>query len=131
MSALLDWHTLPHAPSVGTVICAISDLPASGARLFWFGPADGKRFGIIVLREGDEIRAYVNRCAHFGVPLSQTDEHLIVKPGKSLVCNVHYARYRWQDGSCEFGDCDGENLIPLPLSIADQQLRIGEDPLKP
>ncbi|HRE16088.1 MAG TPA: Rieske 2Fe-2S domain-containing protein [Rhodocyclaceae bacterium] len=121
----MDWQALPHAPPPGTVICTINDLPASGGRLFWFGPADDKRFGLIVVRDGDDIHAYVNRCAHFGVPLSQTDEHLILKPGKSLVCNVHYARYRWQDGTCESGDCDGENLIPLPLTIAGHQLLIG------
>jgi len=125
MNAPLDWRTLPHAPAAGTVICTLSDLPPSGARLFWFGPAEGKRFGIIVLRADDAIHAYVNRCAHFGVPLSQTDEHLIIKPGKSLVCNVHYARYRWQDGTCEFGDCDGENMIPLPLVVANAQLLVG------
>lgn len=123
MTTPLDWRTLPHAPPTGTVVCALAELP-QGGRLFWFGPAEGKRFGIIVLSDGDAVHAYVNRCAHFGVPLSQTDQHLILKPGKHLVCNVHYARYRWADGTCEFGDCDGENLIPLPVQIVGDQLLI-------
>lgn len=121
---MTDWQALPHAPAPGTPLCSLAELPASGGRLFWFGPEDGKRFGLIVLREGDAVHAYVNRCAHFGVPLSQTQEHLIVKPGKSLVCNVHYARYRWADGSCEFGDCDGEGLLVVPLTLRDGTLEI-------
>lgn len=118
------WHTLPHAPASGTEVCLLAVLPPGSTRLFWFGPETGKRFGLLVSRHGDTVVAYVNRCAHFGVPLSETERHLIVTPGERITCNVHYARYHWQDGSCASGDCDGEPLLPVALRIEQGQIYI-------
>ena len=74
---------------------------------------------LLLLRSGQEVKAYVNRCAHFGVPLAARQDLLIFQAHTSLTCNVHYARYRWADGVCESGDCVGESLIPVPLQVSD------------
>ena len=81
-------------------------------------------FKAILLRSGEQVFAYVNRCAHFGVPLAEKMEQLIFKPGQSLSCNVHYARYGWRDGSCQDGECDGEGLLPVPLEARDDAVVI-------
>lgn len=81
------------------------------------GPTD-KPFRLLVLRSGEVVFGYLNRCAHFGVPLAASVERLIFKPHLSISCNVHYARYRWADGYCELGDCEGESLLPVPLTVA-------------
>ena len=84
-------------------------------------------FRMILLRSGLDVKAFVNRCAHFGVPLAVRQTQVLFKPHASISCNVHYARYRWADGSCEFGDCAGESLIPVPLAIAaDGELTIAD-----
>jgi nitrite reductase/ring-hydroxylating ferredoxin subunit len=86
-------------------------------------------FRLLLLRSGLAVHAFVNRCAHFGVPLAARQEHLIQTPLVSLTCNVHYARYRWADGVCEWGDCEGESLIPVPLDVdRDGTIRIGMHP---
>ena len=75
------------------------------------------------------MTAYVNRCAHFGVPLAARQEQLIFKPHTSITCNVHYARYRWADGVCESGECEGESLIAVPLDVrADGTIHIAAAP---
>ena len=79
--------------------------------------AGGTPFRYLLLRSGDTVHAYVNRCAHFGVPLAAKPEQLIFKPHASISCNVHYARYRWSDGFCESGDCAGESLLPIPVVV--------------
>jgi nitrite reductase/ring-hydroxylating ferredoxin subunit len=82
-------------------------------------------FGVLLLRSGADIKAYVNRCAHFGVPLAARQELLQFTPHTSLTCNVHYARFRWNDGVCDRGDCEGEGLIPIPLVVdTDGAIRI-------
>ena len=82
-------------------------------------------FHLLLLREGAQVRAFVNRCPHFGVPLAARQTQLISKPGTSITCNVHYARFRWSDGVCESGECVGEGLMPVPLDVsADGQLTI-------
>jgi nitrite reductase/ring-hydroxylating ferredoxin subunit len=88
-------------------------------------PGD-KPFGYLLLRSGTTVKAYVNRCAHFGVPLAARQDLLIFNPHVSVSCNVHYARYRWLDGMCESGDCAGEALLTIPLDVdAQGTIRVG------
>jgi nitrite reductase/ring-hydroxylating ferredoxin subunit len=84
-------------------------------------------FPVLLLRSGEEVKVYANRCAHFGVPLAAKQEQLLFKPHISITCNVHYARYRWADGVCESGECEGESLIAIPVVVnAQGQIRIAE-----
>lgn len=120
------WHTLPNAPAPGTQVAMLAELPDGQATLRIIPSAgdltQAKPFGVVVLRSGDHVKAFVNRCAHFGVPLAAKQEQLIFKPHISISCNVHYARYRWSDGVCEYGDCEGESLSPVPLHVSGQGL---------
>ena len=122
----LFWFELPNAPTMGTNLCRIEDIPDGGAKMMSFDrindestQVDKPPFSLLMLRSEKDVIAYVNRCAHFGVPLSKLPEHLIINPHHSISCNVHYARYRWHDGYCEWGDCEGESLINIPLEIGD------------
>ena len=66
------------------------------------GAGPGQPFKLL-LRNGLDVTAFANRCAHFGVPLTSKQSQLIFTPLVSITCNVHYARYRWADGVCEAG----------------------------
>ncbi len=116
------WHQLPGAPAAGTVVGPLHGFAEDVASLVTLA-AQGDAaevtggFKLLVLRTGPGVHAFANRCAHFGVPLATTPEQLISTPLKSLTCNVHYARYRWADGACEAGECNGEALIAVPLVV--------------
>ena len=122
------WHELPNAPAAGTAVLPLAELDDGQARLVDLAPpadaqgAAAAPFRLILARSGTQVVAYVNRCAHFGVPLAQRQEHLLFTPHQRLTCNVHYARYRWHDGSCESGECDGEGLLAVPLVVDDSGL---------
>ncbi|WP_342616442.1 Rieske 2Fe-2S domain-containing protein [Rhodoferax sp. GW822-FHT02A01] len=124
------WHQLPHAPAPGTALLHRDAVP-DGAVLMHsvVTSADAETpasFRLLLLRSGDTVTAFANRCAHFGVPLANSQDKLIFKAHTSITCNVHYARYRWADGMCEQGDCVGESLIAVPLQCdAEGMLRIG------
>ena len=105
------WYEMPGAPAPGTVIGRLSELTDATAHRTP-GP-----FSLILLREGDTVKAYVNRCAHFGVPLAAEGFPILQVPLTSIQCNVHYAHYRWSDGSCLSGDCDGDGLLPVPVAV--------------
>jgi nitrite reductase/ring-hydroxylating ferredoxin subunit len=122
MTEPTHWHQLPNAPAPGTVLGALHLLP-DGIPTMLALPAEPP-FRYLLLRSGAEVKAYVNRCAHFGVPLAAKQEQLIFQPHQSLSCNVHYARYRWSDGMCVAGDCEGERLLPIPV-VVDAQGGIG------
>ncbi|MDT8992495.1 Rieske 2Fe-2S domain-containing protein [Curvibacter sp. APW13] len=123
------WQQIPGAPSHGEILARLSDLDDGQARMGLWRSATATEstpaFPYLLLRSGNTVRAYVNRCAHFGVPLAQKQEHLKFMPHASITCNVHYARYDWQDGRCLGGDCDGEGLLAIPVEVgADGAIRI-------
>lgn len=119
------WAEVPHAPALGTLICPLEALP-DGMATPWVMGAEAAPFRLLLLRSAGAVHAYVNRCAHFGVPLAAKPTQLIFQPHQSITCNVHYARYGWQDGACLSGECEGEGLLAVPVVIADGQLWVAE-----
>lgn len=113
------WQELPNAPAPGTELGHLQALPDGQATMHTLGAAgsEDKPFRVLLLRSGPQVRAFVNRCAHFGVPLAERQDLLIFQPYTSITCNVHYARYRWNDGACIAGDCEGESLLPIPVTV--------------
>lgn len=115
------WFDLPNAPSTHTELAFINDIPDGGVKMVSLelkpDAISQVPFKCVLLRSGDNVAAYVNRCAHFGMPLSAKPEHLKFDSHVSISCNVHYARFRWHDGYCEHGDCVGESLIAIPITI--------------
>lgn len=103
-------------PPAGTEVCRLSVLPDGGGRMFVLAAPSGE-FRLLVLRSGAQCFGYENRCPHFGIPLAERDDQLILKPHQSVTCNTHYARFRWQDGYCESGDCAGDALVPVALRV--------------
>jgi nitrite reductase/ring-hydroxylating ferredoxin subunit len=68
----------------------------------------------IVVRVGDEVRAYRNRCVHQDSPL----EGAWVRRGV-LTCPLHFWRYRVEDGSLLGSD---RKLEPLPVDVVDGEV---------
>ena len=122
----LCWQDLPNAPSPGFVLARLDDIPDGGVHLL---PLDGgaNPFPVILLRSGDIVFAYVNRCAHFGVPLASRVEHLYAQPHEHIRCSVHYARYRWQDGLCVQGDCVNEYLLKIPVVVTGGNVVVSDE----
>lgn len=123
------WYDVPHAPAPGTVLGQFSALADGSATMLEITNPNGAGtppvFRYLLLRSGPEVNAYVNRCAHFGVPLAARQDLLLYQPHVRITCNVHYAHYRWSDGLCTAGDCEGESLLVIPLVIdADGTIRI-------
>jgi len=137
MTQTPPWHSLPGAPAPGTPLCAREDIPDGEARLLAlvgdevvFDMVPAHVFSVVLARNGSRVQAWVNRCAHFGVPLARKQSQLIFVTGKSISCNVHYARYGWDDGRCLSDECAGEGLVPLPLAEdADGVLCIASEPV--
>ena len=126
------WSTLSHAPAPGTALLCSRDALPDGQATLWeldTGGGPGQPFKLLLLRNGLDVTAFANRCAHFGVPLAARQSQLIFTPLVSITCNVHYARYRWADGVCEAGECAGESLVRVPLHISDNgAMRIATTP---
>ena len=115
-----DWRQRRFAPPSGTPLCTVAEIADGGAREFVYG--EGKdAFRLTLLRDGDVAYAYVNSCPHFGIPLNSPD---FVTTQRRVICVSHYARFRFRDGYCEDGPCQGASLEPIPLALDEGAIRI-------
>jgi nitrite reductase/ring-hydroxylating ferredoxin subunit len=118
----MAWHEHAAAPTAGTELCPFTDIPDGGVREFVF---EGERdpFRMIVVRYGDDARAYVNRCPHFLIPMN-TGAGGFLTVGNVLWCGQHSAQFRFEDGYCIDGPCKGGALEEIPLAREDGTLCI-------
>lgn len=124
----MTWSDYPNAPAVGTALCAASDVRPGVPKGVFFGP-ENARFHALVLQSKDGIRAYVNLCPHFRIPLNGGDGPFL-RAGDILWCRYHSAQFREEDGFCIDGPCKGGRLEPVPVLIeADGTVRIAGDPV--
>jgi nitrite reductase/ring-hydroxylating ferredoxin subunit len=103
-------------PQPGTDVCALADVADGGARVVafktgWFP------FEVIVVRTGDAVFGYVNECKHMPVPLNLLDDHAVETVKHHMLCDHHCATFRFSDGYCVEGPCQGESLTAVPLAI--------------
>ncbi len=128
MSDPRHWYEVLNAPAPGTALAHLQDIADGQVRMV----ATPEDFKVLLLRTGDAVHAFVNRCAHFGVPLAARQEQLMFKPHQSITCNVHYAKFRWSDGACASGECDGVGLLPIPVTCDDTgTIHIAAEPRHP
>jgi nitrite reductase/ring-hydroxylating ferredoxin subunit len=107
-----------------TDLCALADVPDGSGRTFSFG--EGKAaFGIIVLRDGENVTAYVNLCPHFWIPLNVREHPTTFRA--HVLCANHYAAFRFADGYCVEGPCEGSSLEPVPLAVHDGRVTVEVD----
>ncbi|MEM7409473.1 MAG: Rieske (2Fe-2S) protein [Myxococcota bacterium] len=99
-----------------TAVCRLDDLPDPGARGFVVDGGDGAQ-RVIVLREGDVVRVFENRCPHRGTPLDLRPDDFLDREGEHLVCATHGALFRKDDGHCIAGPCTGDRLEPFEARV--------------
>jgi nitrite reductase/ring-hydroxylating ferredoxin subunit len=114
----------------GSELCRIADLERTGAKCVHLPDAD-RRFprAVVVVRVGDHVRAFRNRCPHRGTPLETFPDEILDRQTGALVCSTHGARFRASDGVCVSGPCPGARLEPVAIAIdGDRVVLAGRPP---
>lgn len=102
------------------ILCRLEEIPEGAAR--GFPPPRGGGLGLFAVRREGQVRVYVNACPHAGLPLEPLP-HRFLDPRKQVIlCSVHGARFRIEDGTCVTGPCIGEALEAVPARIVDGQV---------
>ena len=109
------------------VLCYVSDLNDPGTRAFTVGEGDWPLRGFLV-RQGDEVCAYVNRCPHAGHPLNLRPDEFLAPDHSLIVCNSHGAMFEIQSGRCVAGPCVGASLERVPIRIEAGAVLLDGDP---
>ena len=95
-------------------LCRLDEIADPGARGFDLETGHGP-LSLIVVRLGQAVHGYVNRCPHQGTPLETFPDRFLSRDGTELICTTHGARFRAVDGLCTRGPCKGQKLRPCSL----------------
>tara|TARA_B100001057_G_scaffold322902_1_gene323135 strand:- start:955 stop:1209 length:255 start_codon:yes stop_codon:yes gene_type:complete len=77
-------------------------------------------FRMFLVRFGsDMIRAYVNRCPHYSLPLNHQPDRFLTHNGDRIMCRQHLALFALEDGRCLGGACEGVGLTAIPIDVCD------------
>jgi nitrite reductase/ring-hydroxylating ferredoxin subunit len=98
------------------VVCRLSELGTHGTRAFTLGGGDWPLRGFVV-RVGDVVRGYVNRCPHAGHPLNLLPQRFLTPDGTLILCSSHGALFEKNTGYCVAGPCAGRSLTPVALEL--------------
>lgn len=101
-------------------LCMLDDIPDGGALEIAGQPAGSP--GIVVLRRGEEAWAYRNVCPHFSIPLNYEPNTFWAYDAELLMCAHHSAMFRFEDGLCIDGPCQGAALTPVAICIEQGQI---------
>lgn len=96
-------------------LCRLEEIADGKARGF-SGVSSGF-MGLLAVRQGGRVRVYVNACPHIGVPLEIMPDRFLDGAGRRIVCAVHGATFRIEDGFCLTGPCAGDSLEAVPARI--------------
>jgi nitrite reductase/ring-hydroxylating ferredoxin subunit len=107
------------------VICRVEDLELHGARAFTIGGGDWPLRGF-VLRTGQGVQGYVNRCPHAGHPLNLLPGRFLSADGALILCSSHGALFEKATGYCVAGPCAGRALTPLALDVRSGLVMLAE-----
>ncbi len=102
-------------------LCTLADIPDPGSKSL----GDDSTDALFAVRQGDEVRVYRNRCPHAGMPLNWMPDRFLDRDKERILCTVHGARFRIEDGECVSGPCPGEHLEAVPATVQDGVVWIG------
>lgn len=102
----------------GVALGPLALIPDGEARNFVLEMRAGRFHGFVV-RRGDAVHGYVDRCPHMGLPLAQQLDAYLSDDGGLIACSWHGALFRIDDGHCVGGPCAGAALQPWPVAVRD------------
>ena len=95
------------------------DAIADGALAAADAIIDGAPESLILYRDGDAIRAWLNICPHAGRRLDWSPGQFLKSRDGLLVCAVHGASFELRHGGCVAGPCRGDRLNAVAVEVRD------------
>lgn len=103
-------------------ICASSEVEEGGKGVRFPVTAGGEDRTGFVIRYGNIIYGYLNRCAHVPIELDWNEGEFFESSGLYLMCSTHGAIYMPETGRCAGGPCRGGSLRSITVFEQDNQI---------
>ena len=98
------------------------DLIADGEARNYVLQIGQNRFHGFVVRKGEAVFGYVDRCPHAGLPLAQQLDQYLSPDGGLIACSWHGAVFAVETGACVGGPCAGARLTPWPVEVREGRI---------
>jgi nitrite reductase/ring-hydroxylating ferredoxin subunit len=122
----MNWRSHEFAPSPGQILCALEDIPDGHCKEIRYGEG-AYALSLLVHRTRAEVKAYVNRCPHFSLPLNNLPGQFVMMEGARVMCAFHGAVFRLEDGYCEAGPAETSVLEPVEVMVRDDAVCIADN----
>ena len=86
---------------------------------------EGDAESLIVYRDGDHVRAWLNICPHAGRRLDWAPGQFLKSKDGFLVCAAHGASFELTGGECVAGPCRGESLRAVDVEVREGAVWLG------
>ena len=96
----------------------LEDLDNPGCREFSIGDGDWPFKGFVV-RQGSNVYAYQNFCAHVGHPLNWAADAFLTKDRSQIICASHGAVYEIDSGVWVCVPCKSKAMRPVAGDVRD------------
>lgn len=107
-----------NATPAGVALTPLDGIADGAARNFVLQMKSGRFHGFVV-RRGDGVVGYVDRCPHAGLPLAQILDDYLTPARDLIACSWHGALFDIASGRCVGGPCTGARLVPWPVTVDD------------
>lgn len=111
----------PARPAPGVRLCALAEIADPGGKGFRFRAGEALFAGFVV-RRGELVAGYVDRCPHASWPLAALDDRFLTRSGEHILCSGHGALFELSDGACVAGPCAGARLTPWPIEVRGREV---------
>ncbi len=113
--------------AAGAALGLLDDFPDPSATPVSYR-TEGRQVGLLVVRRGRELRAYLDSCPHVFLPLTQRGRRVLSADGERLRCTNHGAEFAVADGRALGGPTNGCGLTPVQIEVgADGTVRVGDE----
>jgi nitrite reductase/ring-hydroxylating ferredoxin subunit len=110
-----------YATPAGVTLGRLDAVADGAARNFVLQLRAGRFHGFVV-RRGDAVHGYVDRCPHAGVPLARVLDDYLTPDGDFIACSWHGALFRIEDGLCVGGPSVGQRLSAWPVGVQGSEI---------
>lgn len=108
-----------------SVLATLAQLPDGGfheVEAVLAGDAES----VLLYRQGDQVRGWLNVCPHAGRRLDWAPGQFLKSAAGHLVCAAHGASFELEHGDCVAGPCRGDRLRAVALKVTDGQVRLAD-----
>ena len=124
----MTWRSHDFAPSPGQVLCAVEEISDGLCKEIRYGEG-AYAFSLLLYGTHGQVKAYVNRCPHFSLPLNIRPGEFVILDGERVMCALHGAVFRLDNGYCEAGPAASSSLEPVAVVVRNGSVCIADAPL--